>query len=329
VLVGTVDSNQVIVSSRVPGRIEKLAVEEGTAVKPGDLIAQLDASELQAQAAAARATMGSLGARIGEAQATEAQAKGQTSSDVLNAQARVQAARAQLQEAQADAERIQGDAERAVSLAQQGIASKQQADQQTAMLRAARARVQALQDQVRAAEQELAAAQARTHQARAAASNVAATRGQQAQAQAQLEEAQTRLGYTRIVAPVGGVISVRAAREGEVVQPGEPIVTIIDLSDTWVRAALPETYADSIRLGDELRVRLPSGRIVTGKVTFKAVEGDFATQRDVDRRKRDIKTVALKVAVANADGALVPGMTADVLLPRSKVSGASRVAEKR
>src|SRR5207237_5856701 len=114
---------------------------------------------------------------------------------------------------------------------------------------------------------------------------------------------------------------VRVARQGEVVNPGQPIVTIVDLSDTWVRAPLPETYADRIALGDSLKVRLPDGKTVDGKVIFKAVEADFATQRDVSRSKRDIKTVVLKVAVDNSRKNLVPGMTATVLVPKSKLEG--------
>jgi len=91
------------------------------------------------------------------------------------------------------------------------------------------------------------------------------------------------------------------------------------LGDTWVRAPLPETYADRIALGDTLKVRLPSGQIVDGKVIFKAVESDFATQRDVGRRKRDIKTFVLKLAVDNREKKLAPGMTAEVLVPKSKL----------
>ena len=96
--------------------------------------------------------------------------------------------------------------------------------------------------------------------------------------------------------------------------PGQPIVTIVDLSDTWVRAAIPETDADHIGLGDTLRIRLPGGTITSGKVFFKSAEADFATQRDVSRRKRDIRTIVLKVRLENPKGAYVPGMTADVLV---------------
>ena len=315
VLVGTVDANQVIVSSKISGRIEKLAVDEGTQVKAGDLIAEIDSGELTAEQRAASANIAALRSRISEAQANEAVASGSTSSDVLTAQARLQSAQADLLQAQADLERTQSDTARAVSLAKEGVASQQSADQAIAALKAAQARVQSLQKQVAAADSQVRAAIAQTHQAHAAQSNVAATRSQLAQAQAQLAEAETRLGYTRILAPVAGTVSVRAAREGEVVNPGQPIVTIMDLSDTWVRASIPETQADSVRIGDTLQVRLPSGRIIPGKLIFKGVEGSFATQRDVSRLKRDINTVSLKLQVENPGAMIVPGMTAEVLVP--------------
>ena len=122
------------------------------------------------------------------------------------------------------------------------------------------------------------------------------------------------MGYTKIYAPVSGTVSVRAAREGEVLNAGQPIVTIVDLDDTWVRAAIPETESDHIGFGDTLRIRLPGGTTVPGKVFFKSPEADFATQRDVSRRKRDIRTIILKVRLDNPKGAYVPGMTAEVLV---------------
>src|SRR5262249_19410697 len=137
---------------------------------------------------------------------------------------------------------------------------------------------------------------------------------------------EVRLGYTKIYAPVTGTVSVRAAREGEVLNPGQAIVTIVDLSDTWVRAAIPETNADHIGLGDTLRVRLPGGTITSGKVFFKSAEADFATQRDVSRRKRDIRTIVLNVRLDNPKGNYVPGMTADVLVSQDQLRGTEQKA---
>ena len=207
-----------------------------------------------------------------------------------------------------------------VALADQGVASKQDRDRAVATLKSAKANVQSLRDPVRAAEADLASTEARLHNTRAAESTVASTRAQVLNAQAQLAEAETRLGYTRIVAPITGVVSLRAARQGEVVNPGVPIVTIVDLNDTWVRAAVPETYADKIALGDTLEVRMPGGTLIPGKVIFKNTEGDFATQRDVSRNKRDIKTVALKLRIDNQGMKYATGMTAEVLVPASKLN---------
>jgi multidrug resistance efflux pump len=167
---------------------------------------------------------------------------------------------------------------------------------------------------VAAAQADLSAAVARTNQATAAESTVASTRAQVENATAQLKQAEVRLGYTKIYAPVTGTVLTRAAREGEVVNAGQAIVTVVDFSDTWVRAAIPETEADHIGYGDTLRIRLPGGTVTQGKVFYKAAEADFATQRDVGRRKRDIRTLLLKVRLENPKGAYVPGMTAEVLV---------------
>ncbi len=320
VLIGTVDANQVIVSAKISGRIEKLLVDEGTPVKEGDLVAVLDSAELEAQKNAAQAALASMRSQVSGSRATEMVTAGSTSSDVQTAQARARSTRAQLNSAQADLDRQESDTKRMVSLADQGVASQQDRDRAVAALKSARANVQSLQDQVHAAESDLAAAQARTHQTHAAQSTVASTQAQMRSAEAQLAEMTTRLGYTRVVAPISGVISLRAARQGEIVNPGTPIVTIMDLNDTWVRAAIPETYADKIKLGDTLQVRMPSGAEVPGKVIFKNTEGDFATQRDVSRRKRDIKTVALKLRIENQDMKYATGMTAEVLVPSAKLN---------
>ena len=321
VLIGTVDANQVIVSSKIMGRIEKLLVDEGTVVKQGDVIAVLDTAELEAQKRAAEATLASLRDQVAASQATESVTLGSTSGDVQSAQARIQVTRAQLAQAQADLERIQLDTKRTVSLAQEGIASQQDRDRAEASLKAQQALVNSLQDQTRAAQADLASAQARLHQQRVARSTVASTRAQMLSAQAQVTEAETRLGYTKITAPVSGTVSLRAAREGEVVNPGTPIVTVVDPNDSWVYAAVPETYASKINLGDTLKIRMPGDEMVTGRVFFKATEGDFATQRDVSRRKRDIKTVALKLRIDNPNMRYATGMTASVLVPQAKLDG--------
>jgi HlyD family secretion protein len=74
---------------------------------------------------------------------------------------------------------------------------------------------------------------------------------------------------------------------------------------------------------------MPGGMITSGKVFFKGVEGDFATQRDVSRMKRDIRTIVLKVRLDNPKGAFVPGMTAEVLVSPQQIKSESNSQSAR
>ena len=314
---GLVDANQVIVNARIQGRIERLNVDEGQDVKAGDVIAVLDTAELNAQKQAAAATIASLRSQVAASRSTEAGTRGETNSAVQNAQAQIQTAKSELDASQADLVRLQQDDQRIATLAKEGVASQQDRDRSQQAVRAQQARVASLQDQIKAAQAAYEMAIARTNQARTAASTDASTQSQAQSAEAQLEQVEARLGYTRIVSPVNGTISVRVARQGEVINAGEAIVTIVDFSETWVRAAIPETVATRIGVGDSLRVRMPNGDIVNGKVIAKSAEADFATQRDINNKKRDIRTIALKLLIENPGKRYVPGMTADLLVPRN------------
>jgi multidrug resistance efflux pump len=108
---------------------------------------------------------------------------------------------------------------------------------------------------------------------------------------------------------------MRAALQGEVVNPGQAIVTLINPDDLWVRADVEETYIDGIHLGDKLEVKLPSGAERDGTVFYRGVDADFATQRDVSRTKRDIKTFEIRLRCDKKDRGLAVGMTAYVILP--------------
>jgi len=320
-LVGIVDANEVVVSPQIDGRMTRLLVDEGSRVVKGDLIAVLDSSELEAQARAAAATIDSLRSQVAATQATSVATRGSTTSNVSNAEAKLASMQAQLVEAEATLQRVESDSRRMIELAKQGVESEQNQVQAEANLKAQQAVVSSLRQQVTAAQADLDSAVANTNQARAAQSTVASTRAQLLNAEAQLKQAEVRLGYTKIYAPVSGTVSVRAALQGEYLNPGQPIVVITDLSDTWVRAAIPETESDHIDLGENLRIKLPGGSISSGKVFFKAPEADFATQRDVSRRKRDIRTIVLKVRLENPNYAYVPGMTADVLVSKAQLRG--------
>jgi multidrug resistance efflux pump len=146
-------------------------------------------------------------------------------------------------------------------------------------------------------------------------SQLTATRQQHAAADAQRAKADVRLAYAEIHAPIGGLVDVRAARAGEVVGAGQAVVTLIDPDDLWVRADVEETYIDRVGIGTKLTVRLPSGETREGTVFHRAADAGFATQRDVSRTKRDIRTFEVRLRIDNSDRRLAVGMTAYILLP--------------
>jgi HlyD family secretion protein len=319
-LIGTVDANEIEVSSKIPGRIQTLTVEEGQDVKAGDLIAVIESDDLAAAQKAAQATVSSQQAKLNETITTARQTRGETSSQSINAEAQLRAAKAALTQAQANLDHQRADSDRTVALAKQGIMSTQASEEAAANLKVYQAAVETAKENVAAAEASLRQAKAHELQADAAQRTVVSTREQVQNARALSDQAAVELGYSKVVAPATGKVNQWAARQGEVVGAGAPIVTIMDLTQTWVYAPLPETQADAVKLGDNLRVAMPSGASVDGKVIAKAAEADFATQRDINGgRKRDIKTIRLKLLIPNPGEQFVPGMTADVYIPKDKL----------
>lgn len=314
-LTGVIDGNEVIVSSQITDRIIKLNVDEGATVKKGDLIAQLDPKELAASVQAAKANVLSLEHQVVEANHNFTWTNDQTDASSLEAQAVVTSTKAQLEQARVALQRDQDDFTRMQALYEKGEVSAQQRDHAEAAAKMSQANVKSLEDTISAQTAAVAVAQANRKQVDVRKSAISTTMAQLEQARASEAEAEVQLGYTQVYSPIDGVVSVRVAKQGEVVQAGSPIVVIVDMNDLWVRADVEETYIDSIKLGQKMTVRLPSGDTLEGTVIFKGVEGDYATQRDVSRTKRDIKTFAIKVAVPNPDKRLFTGMTATVELP--------------
>jgi HlyD family secretion protein len=317
-LTGVIDGNEVIVSPQMTGRIVNLTIDEGSVVKKGDLIAELDNKELEAGLSAAKANVSSLEAQVTEANHNYSWTSNQTDASVSEAQARVTSAKAQLEPAHAQLWRDQADLKRMQQLFDKGEVSAQERDHAEAAVRISQANVTALEQAVNAYAATVDVAQANRQQVPARKSAVSTMMAQLEQALASEAQMTTQLGYTKIYSPIDGIVSVRVAKQGEVVSIGSPIVVVVDINHLWVRASVEESYADSIAFGQKLTVVLPSGNKIEGSLFFKGAENEFATQRDVSRTKRDIKTFAIKVAIPNPEGRLFTGMTAIVLLPRTE-----------
>ncbi len=313
-LTGVVTTDAVIVSSEVQGRLQKLMVAQGDWVTNHQLLAVIQPQEWRADVAFYANTEQQSAAQVVQAEADLRFQEAQTSNQVWQAEATLASTEAQVRQAEADLEIARLNFQREEGLYKQGVEAVQTYDQSRTTLQSAKARVQSLQQQVNAAHALVGLANSNREQVDARRAALAASRHQMAAAAAQKEKAQVHLAYTEIRAPTDGIVDVRAALEGEVVNPGQGIVTLANPDDFWVRADVEETYIDRIHLGDRLQVRLPSGATREGTVFYRAVDADYATQRDVSRTKRDIKTFEVRLRCDNRDRGLALGMTAYVTL---------------
>ncbi len=294
ILTGIVTTDEVIVSSEIQGRLAHLMVGEGDPVTNGELLALIQPQAQLADLAFYSSSHAQTTADLAQARA-----------DARQSQADLTQAQANLAQARADAENARLNFLRIGQLYTNNVESVQAFDQARTAYDSARARVDSFAAQVDSARARVESARARVDSA-----------GKQIQAAAaQTQKANVFLDYTRIFAPTNGIVDTRVALPGEVVNPGQPILTLIDQDDLWVRADVEESYIDRIHLGDVLTVRLPSGDTRPGTVFYRSVDADFATQRDVSRTKRDIRTFEIRLRCDNQDRSLAVGMTAYVAFP--------------
>jgi multidrug resistance efflux pump len=314
-LTGIVTTNDVVVSPQISGQIRRLLVAEGDVVKRDQLLAVITPDELRADSAYYQHSVEGYSSQVQESEAALRFQERQTTDQIRQAEANLAAAQAQQAAAVADLENARLAYERMRDLSQRGVEPIQQLDQTRTAFDAAKARLDSLQKQVEAQRSALALAQANAEQIGVRRSQLQMNQSQRAAAAAQQTKADVRLAYTELHAPIDGIVDVLPVRLGEVVTMAQPVVTLINPDDLWVRADVEETYIDSVRIGDPLTVRLPSGEQREGRVFYRGADAAFATQRDVSRTKRDIKTFEIRLRVDNHDRRLAVGMTAYVLLP--------------
>lgn len=290
---GFIDAPVSAVAAQVAGRVESIPVREGDRVKKGQLLAQLDARERQAQ--------------LAEAQANLEQAR----ESLKEAEANLKAALPTVKGAGADVARTQAtldEAERNFSRTQEMLEGQSATPQQ---LDSARARLL----EARAALQSLTATKAAT-QGRVGALMVAVSNSRAAvnTAEAAVQLAQVQLAQAQVLCPFDGLVVNRNLEEGEWAAPGTPVVTIEDLGQLWVRLDVEETKLGGLRLGQVAQVKVIAvpGRTFRGHVIEVGAEGEFAVNRDVKRGRPDIRTFRVRVAIDERSEELRPGMTAEV-----------------
>ncbi|HWR16046.1 MAG TPA: HlyD family secretion protein [Terriglobales bacterium] len=258
------------VSARVGGTVIEVRFQENDQVQQGQVLVQLDPRDYEvalqrAQAelsdAQANARAASTGVPITSTTSTSGVATARAN---LNAaQKAVDAAKARAREAEAMHNRAAQDLKRFQQLVEKEEISRQQYDAAVAAEQAARATLDAAGSQVASAESQVAQAQAalqssltapqqiQVQQAKAGAASATVQTREAALAQAQLN-----LSYTTIKAPVNGIVSRRNVQVGQVVQPGQPVTSVVDLDDVWVTANFKETQLKDMRVGQSAKIHV-------------------------------------------------------------------------
>jgi membrane fusion protein (multidrug efflux system) len=248
-----VEGHLVPVLAKVGGYVVRVTGEENVHVKEGDTIVVIDDAETRAKLAQARADLAAAEVGVGRRGYT-----GQALAQVHTAQGQSAATDAQIAAAQANYDRAVSDLQRTRTLADQQIISRQQLDGAQAAADAAHATLIAAEKQAAAAGATVTNAEAgvRLAQARLAA------------AQAEVDEAELNESYTRIVAPVSGVLSRKQVELGQLVQSGQTLFTIVADTGVWVTANYKETQLNDIRVGQhvEFDVDAYGGRQYNGVV---------------------------------------------------------------
>jgi membrane fusion protein, multidrug efflux system len=209
--------------------------------------------------------------------------------EIQVAQANVVSAQARQREKEAAATKAARDVERFRGLVAKDEISQQQFDAAVAAADAARASADAAKSEVIAAQGAITVAEQRAQQMRGAAAQAraglataqtapqqlqvtqaraAAAQARVAQAQAALKQAQLNLEYTAIKAPGSGIVSRKAVEPGQIVQPGQPLMAIVDLEKIWITANFKETQLKSMRPGQKAKVEVDAlgGREFEGHI---------------------------------------------------------------
>jgi multidrug resistance efflux pump len=317
VLTGIVTTQDVIVSPQIGGRISQLLVKEGDPVARDQLLAVIAPDELKDEEAYYTQSGEGLAIQVEEGEAALRFQERQAAQQIEQARAVLAATEAQRTEASADFDNAKSEFDHVQALEKSGSVSSQEVDRERTSFATHKAKLEAADRQLEAQRAALALARAAEDQVSMKRSALAASVHERAAAAAQTHKASVRVGYSEIRSPISGLVDVRAVREGETAAVGQPMLTLVDPDDLWIRADVEESYIDRVRIGDMLTVRLPSGETRQGTVFYRGVDAGFATQRDVSRTKRDIKTFEVRIRIDNHDRRLAVGMTAYVLFPTS------------
>ena len=293
-LQGETDAKQVTVAPKVSGRVDSLFVREGDSVRRGEIVATLDGPEIRAKAAQAMAARDAARAPPGQGAARLARAG--------HPRRRVTTGSAPSPRPRSRRPPTPGW----IGSQREGVMPAQKRDEAEASLRASREGAEAAK-----AQYDLATAGARSEDGAAAFADLRRAEGAVAEAESYVSENVLR-------SAVNGQVLLKVIEQGELVSPGQPVITIVDLSDQWITLNLREDRLAGLRIGDTLLATIPAVDSAARPfaVYFISPLGAFATWRATrEAGGFDVRTFEVRARPVQPLPALRPGMSALVHWP--------------
>jgi len=266
---GRIEATEINVSSKLSGQLEEILVKEGDFVEPGQVLARINVSTLEAQ--------------VREAEAQQRQAENAIATAEAQLAMRISekaAAEAMVVQRETELTAAKNRLARTEILAKEGASSKQQLDDERADAKRVAAVLSAAKAQVNSAQGAIVAARSQVSSAHSQVDAVKAT----------IERLKFDIDDAQLKSPLKARVQFRVAQPGEMIAAGGRVLNLIDLSDVYMTFFLPETVAGRIAMGTEVRIVLDAAKniVIPAKVSFVADTAQFtpkSVETESERQK--------------------------------------------
>lgn len=275
---GRIEATEVNISTKQPGRLKEILVQEGDDVQVGQVVAHMDTATLDASLHQAEAQL----RQVKHSQTIATTGVAQRLNGVSVAQALLDQRESQLALAQKEIQRTQ-------QLVDKGFVSSQKLDVDKNNWQSATAAVSAAKSQLMEAQSAVDAAKAGVLQAQSAAD--VATAG--------VEKIKEDIRDATLISPINGRVLYRIVESGEVLGAGGNILTLLDITDVYMTIFLPTSQAGRVSIGADARIVLDVRQDVSlpAKVTFVSPEAQFTPKSVETRTEREKLMFRIKVKI--------------------------------
>lgn len=285
---GNIEAQEVNIGFKISGRIASLPVQEGDWVEKGAIVGKLDDKDFRHRLELAQASLRTAEARL------ERLLAGSRPEEIREAEAA-------LHQAQYDVTNRKNQYERMKALFERGVIPKETLDNVETGYKMAVAQLQRVEERYKLVKEG------------PRKEDIEEARAQVEQAKASLRLSEVQLKDTILHSPISGIVLVKSAEVGEVVNPGTTVMTLADIRNVWLKAYIPETELSRVKWGQEVIVTtdLKPQKEYKGRISFISSQAEFTPKQIQTEKERVTLVYRIKIDIPNPDRELKPGMPAD------------------